>query len=167
LGLAHRYLGALGRTVRGLPYIPHVSSPIFNQEDRHFLAEMVVPLHLSVLDERGWPRSVSLWFLERDGALWCATQRSARVVSYLHGNPSCSFEVSTQAMPYRGIRGRAIGQVADDGAAALLGDLIDRYLGSRESDFAAWLLSRADNEVTIRLAPRQVSRWDFSGRMPR
>ena len=106
-----------------------------------------------------------LWSLERDGELWCATQRAARVVRYLSEDPCCSFEASAQAMPYRGLRGRALAEIKEDAAAQLLGDLIDRYLGTGDSAFAAWLLSRADHEVAIRSAPQQVPRWDFSERM--
>ncbi len=137
----------------------------FSADDQRFLTEAIVPLHLSVLDQEGWPRSVSLWFLERDGDLWCATQRAARVVGYLRADARCSFEVSTQTMPYRGIRGRANAVIEEAGADEVLGDLIDRYLGTRGSDFATWLLSRADDEVAIRIRPQQLSRWDFSSRM--
>lgn len=148
------------------PYSPEVKPPArLSPDDRQFLAESVVPLHLSVLDDHGWPRSVSLWYIERDGELWCATQRTARVVDYLRGDSRCSFEVSTQNMPYRGIRGRATAAIEEEDAAHLLGGLIDRYLGSRDSSFAAWLLSRADEEVAIRLKLESLSRWDFSSRM--
>jgi hypothetical protein len=49
--------------------------------------------------------------------------------------------------------------------AQRLGELIDRYLGDRDSDLARWLLSRADGEVAIRLRPRWITSWDFSARM--
>ena len=137
----------------------------FSRDDRTFLAATVVPLHLSVLDHHGWPRLVSLWYIERDNELWCATQRTALVVDYLREDPRCSFEIATQNMPYRGIRGRATAQIEEHDAAQVLGNLIDRYLGSRDSSFAAWLLSRADEEVAIRLSPQQLTRWDFSNRM--
>jgi nitroimidazol reductase NimA-like FMN-containing flavoprotein (pyridoxamine 5'-phosphate oxidase superfamily) len=143
-----------------------VSPPArLSADDRLFLARAIVPLHLSVLDEGGWPRSVSLWFVERDGDLWCATQGTARVVRYLRADERCSFEVSTQTMPYRGVRGRANAAIEEEGAAEVLRDLIDRYLGTQDSAFAAWLLSRADEEVAIRVRPQQLSRWDFSSRM--
>jgi hypothetical protein len=42
---------------------------------------------------------------------------------------------------------------------------VDRYLGTRHSSFARWLLARAEQEVAIRIAPERVSTWDFAGRM--
>jgi hypothetical protein len=43
--------------------------------------------------------------------------------------------------------------------------LIDRYLGKRDSGFAAWLISRSASEVAIRLEPDWVTSWDFGKRM--
>ena len=47
----------------------------------------------------------------------------------------------------------------------LLGNLVDRYLGSRETKFASWLLRRSDDEVKIELDIRWMTSWDYSGRM--
>ena len=43
--------------------------------------------------------------------------------------------------------------------------LLDRYLGSRETPLARWLLSRASQEVAIRIEPERLTSWDFSRRM--
>jgi len=43
--------------------------------------------------------------------------------------------------------------------------LLDRYLGSRDSGFATWLIERASTEVAIRIEPTWLTSWDFSKRM--
>jgi hypothetical protein len=47
----------------------------------------------------------------------------------------------------------------------MLGALIDRYLGGRQSRFARWLLERGRDEMAIRIVPTRTSTWDYSRRM--
>jgi hypothetical protein len=129
-----------------------------------FLARTVLPLRLAVVDARGQPRIVSLWF-EWDGTyVWCATQAHSQLARYVEGSSSCAFEVSTNDAPYRGARGRGDTELTDDGSS-VLERLIERYDIAPESRFAQWLRSRAANEVAIRLRPVRMSHWDFTGRM--
>ena len=41
-----------------------------------FLADTVIPVRLATVGESG-PLVQSMWFLHRDGAIWCSTQRSS------------------------------------------------------------------------------------------
>jgi len=68
-------------------------------------------------------------------------------------------------MPYRGVRGQARATIHPDRSTIVLQSLIDRYLENRESPLAKWLLSRADNEVAIKLEILRYQSWDFSNRM--
>jgi nitroimidazol reductase NimA-like FMN-containing flavoprotein (pyridoxamine 5'-phosphate oxidase superfamily) len=131
----------------------------------HFLSECVIPIRLACNDSHGEPLVCSLWFLYDEGALWCATQKSASVVKLLAAAPKCGFEVAPQDMPYRGVRGQGVASVSAEAGSAVLLRLIDRYLGKRDSSFARWLQSRADNEVAIKIIPAYFSSWDFSQRM--
>ena len=142
-----------------------VVGPWSLQRIEHFLAEQVIPLRLGCRTDSGWPLVVSHWYLYRDGALWCATQRSASIIRHLRADSRCSFEVATNGAPYRGVRGQARAHVVAEAGARILRDLIDRYLGGAESEFAAWLLSRTDHEVAIRLDPVRLRAWDFTRRM--
>ena len=131
-----------------------------------FLEETPVPMRLACNGASGSPVLASLWFLHRDGLLWCATQRSARIASHLRRDPRCAFEVAQDTAPYRGVRGQATARLVDEEGEPVLRALIDRYLGGDDSEFAAWLLDRAADETAIALEPRSVLSWDFSGRMP-
>ncbi len=135
-----------------------------SQVDR-FLAQTRIPLRLSVNGASGHPVLVSLWFLHRDGNLWCATQRDARVAALLARDPRCAFEVAPDALPYHGVRGQALATLHDERGGEMLADLIDRYLGDRSSGLARWLLGRADRETAISLAPRTFVSWDYRERM--
>jgi nitroimidazol reductase NimA-like FMN-containing flavoprotein (pyridoxamine 5'-phosphate oxidase superfamily) len=132
-----------------------------------FLQAQRIPLRLACSTADGTPMVCSLWYLYQDGALWCATQQSARVVSYLEDHPQCGFEVAPESMPYRGVRGQGRASISPARGLAVLEQLVDRYLGGRESDFAHWLLARGDREVAIRIAPAWLTSWDFAPRMAR
>ncbi|MHA7837664.1 MAG: pyridoxamine 5'-phosphate oxidase family protein [bacterium] len=130
-----------------------------------FLESYRAPLRLAVTTGSGHPMICSLWFRSRDGRLLCATKDDAKIVEWLRADPRCAFELAPNEPPYFGVRGRGRASIFSEGAADLLGELIDRYLGSRESELAGWLLSNAENEVTIAIEPEWLTSWDYSARM--
>jgi hypothetical protein len=125
------------------------------------------PLRLACVTRSGWPALASLWFLPEDGRLWCATPASARVARWLAANPRCGFEVSGNEMPYRGVRGRAVARLDAARGDEMLRRLVQRYLGSEQTPFARWLLSREQPELAIALEPVSITSWDFAQRMQR
>ena len=108
---------------------------------------------------------LSLWYVWLDGALWCATGPRARILKLLRREPRCGFEVAGDAPPYRGVRGQGRAQLHPERGAETLAMLVDRYLGTRETPFAQWLLARAASEVAIRIEPQSIASWDFRARM--
>jgi nitroimidazol reductase NimA-like FMN-containing flavoprotein (pyridoxamine 5'-phosphate oxidase superfamily) len=129
------------------------------------LAETVVPLRLACVEASGHPRVLSLWFEWREGALWCATSPRSRLAGWLAAEPRCGFEVVPDAPPYRGVRGRARATLDAARGGEVLERLVDRYVGSRETRLAQWLLARKADEVAVRLEPLSFSSLDFSPRM--
>jgi nitroimidazol reductase NimA-like FMN-containing flavoprotein (pyridoxamine 5'-phosphate oxidase superfamily) len=159
-----RFLKGPDPRLRLLTMIRSTSAWNSEQIDR-FLVDTVIPVRLACLDRDGDPLVCSLWYLYADGALWFATQKSAAVVAFLEAEPRCGFEVAPETMPYRGVRGQGkVSLLAARGPEILL-RLIDRYLGSRDSGFASWLIARSTSEVAIRLEPDWITSWDFSKRM--
>ena len=132
---------------------------------RAFLAEVQIPLRLACQGQTGFPVLASLWFVPQDGRIWCATQESARTARLLRDDPRCAFEVAPETPPYRGVRGQAEARIDVARGPEILELLIARYLGDDRSDFARWLLSRAESEVAIALEPRSMLSWDFGARM--
>jgi hypothetical protein len=134
-------------------------------EIERFLAGCVIPVRLACLTSRREPIVCSLWYLHEDGALWCATQNSAKVAQYLRHHPFCGFEISTESLPYKGVRGQGEVTLSLERGPDILLRLIDRYLGTRDSGFARWLIARSSDEVAIAIRPRWLTAWDFSTRM--
>ena len=79
--------------------------------------------------------------------------------------PRCGFELARDAPPYQGVRARGMARLEKARGAEILGRLLDRYLGSRETPLARWLVSRAAQEVAIRIEPERLTSWDFTERM--
>lgn len=120
---------------------------------------------------------LSLWFRYRDGTIQCATAADADIVSFLdedgrsrerdygHDYDHVAFEVSTNEPPYRGVRGNGTATVDPDPQKDVLRALLERYLGTTESDFGRWLLRDDRREVTLTIEPAVVSGWDSTDRM--
>lgn len=134
-------------------------------EVESFLAETTVPVRLATTRPDGSMWVVTLWFRHRDGALECATAESADLVRFLRATPQTAFDISTNQIPYRGIRGNGVATVSTDGGKDVLRDLVDRYLGGRDSSLAQWLLRDERSEVRIRIEMQEVYSWDYSDRM--
>ncbi len=132
-----------------------------------FLGEAEMPARIACIAGNGAPLVCSLWYLYADGALWCATQRQASVVSMLRREPRCGFEIAGDAAPYRGVRGQGRATLVPAEGPAVLARLVDRYVRSRDSSFARWLLKRQSDEVAISIGFEWLTSWDFTARMTR
>lgn len=146
---------------------PRYSGVWTSSQVSEYLREVRVPLRLSCVTQSGWPLIVSLWFDWHDDALWCATQRTARVAAHLEREPRCGFEIATNVAPYRGVRGQGVVDLLEEAGPGVLDRLITRYLDDPAGGFARWLRSRSDDEVAIRIRPRWFTSWDFAARMDR
>ena len=129
-----------------------------------FLDGAVVPLRLGIESKRS-PLIVTLWFEFRDDAIWCAAHRDSLVVRALHDKPDCAIDISTNDIPYRGVRGGGTVACLPADGAETLARLIERYLGGDDSQLARWLKSREDDEGALKITPNWLTSWDFSERM--
>lgn len=130
-----------------------------------FLEQSTIPMRLTFVDGSGHPRVCSLWYLYDQGTLWAASHANSYVVKQLMADNRVSFDVSTNAYPYMGVRGKGVADLMAERAEAVLGALIQKYLGNSNRPLAHWLLSRIGEEYAIRIVPSSVNAWDFSGRM--
>jgi hypothetical protein len=130
-----------------------------------FLKTYRAPLRLAVNDVSGFPLICSLWSHYEGGLLFCATTRQSKVVSRLREDPKCGFELAPNEPPYFGVRGHGLATVRSEGAMELLGSLVDRYVGSRDTKFSKWLLGRTEDEVAVEIDIQWMTSWDYSGRM--
>ena len=130
-----------------------------------FLGDTVIPVRLAALDREHRPVVMSLWFVYRDDCLWCATQRTARLIALLSDSPVVGFEVAGDAPPYHGVRGQGTVVLSPQDGPRVLEELIERYLDRRDSGLARWLLARRDREVAIQIRPDWMTAWDYRERM--
>lgn len=122
-------------------------------------------MRLAANTDSGFPVVLSLWFLPEDDTVLGAIHRDARIAKRLQADPRCAFEIAPDDPPYRGVRGQAIASLKPEGAGELLERLLVRYLGSTDSSLGRFLLSRADEELVVRLEPSWIGSWDYTERM--
>lgn len=139
--------------------------PLKLTEFQQYLDNSRIPLRLTCLTPGGWPAVLSLWYTYRDGMLYCATRRSARVVSYLEADERCGFELAADTPPYCGLRGQARARIDPGLGGEILDELIQRYLGGEDNQLARNLLKYREEEVALVLTPVTLFQWDFSSRM--
>ena len=70
-----------------------------------FLAETLIPMRLSITTSSG-PLIVPLWFEYLEGQLLSCSPADSLLVSSLRKQANVAFDVSTNDLPYRGVRGR-------------------------------------------------------------
>lgn len=140
------------------------SGPWDAQGVAQFLAGAAIPVRLAS-NGRTYPLVQSLWFRYEADALWCCTRADSVLVRRLSRDAHCAFEVSGDEPPYRGVRGRGLATILTEGADRILPMLITRYLGTEATPLGAWLMSRLDEEVVIRIDDLTVTSWDYSVRM--
>lgn len=138
---------------------------MFTPEIKTFMDETVIPMRLACVSESGWPVALSLWYVYLDGALYCATQKTARVVRYLQNEARCGFEIAGDLPPYCGMRGQAKAFIEPEKGAIVLETLLVRYLKDTDNNLARDLLSKKDREVAIRIEPVNITTWNFKDRM--
>ena len=130
-----------------------------------YLEQSLIPLRLSCVTPSGWPVVLSLWYLHRDGRLYCATQERAKVVSYLRHEPRCAFEVASDQPPYCGVRGQARAVIDGELGLEILRQLLlripaddlEQQMEALRTFKQAHLLRVAASEVTEVLPLMKVS----------
>ena len=124
-----------------------------------------IPIRIACLKSNGIPVVLSLWYELIDGKIYCATQKSSKIVSYLEKNPNCGFEIAGDKPPYKGIRGEGSVKILSRKGKSILTVLINKYLGKKNSHLSNFLEKNSSTEVAIEIEPKNVVRYDYSKRM--
>ena len=126
-----------------------------------FLEQSRIPLRVALVTSKGL-LIVPLWFAYRQGCFWSCSANDSMLVQSLRESPDVGLDLSTNDIPYRGVRGRGRAHctIAPDKAA--LADLLGRYVARTDSELAQWLLNRGGEEAIIRFDPTWLTSWDFS-----
>ena len=131
----------------------------------NLISDTKIPIRIAFLKPDGTPNIISLWYEQIDGKIYCATQRSAKIVSFLEKNPICGFEIAADKPPYKGARGNGIARILDDKGEKILSILMEKYLGQKESKLSKYLKKNSKTEVAIEISPTKIFNYDYSKRM--
>jgi PPOX class probable F420-dependent enzyme len=127
-------------------------------------AERVVVV--ATIGTRGWPHSMPLWYVPRDGEIWIYTYAKSQKVRNLERDPRATLLVETghEYFELRGVEIEAEAEIHGDLDAVfeLAKELTSRYAGGAQVDEsqAEVLRNQARKRVAIRFEPKRVASWD-------
>ncbi|MCH9658534.1 hypothetical protein K0U27_07560 [archaeon] len=136
-----------------------------NQEIDKFIPDTKIPIRIAFIESMDLPSVISLWYVCNDDKIYCATQKTAKIVSYLQKNPACGFEIAADKPPYKGMRGKGTARILNETGAYVLDLLIDKYLEGKESILSKFLRNNSNTEVAIEITPQKIFHYDYSERM--
>jgi PPOX class probable F420-dependent enzyme len=116
---------------------------------------------------RGWPHSMPLWFVPRDGEVWIWTYAKSQKVRNLERDPRATVLVEA-GHEYGELRGAMIEAEAEihrdpETVLGFAKELADRYaegISGVEGDAWAGLEAQAPKRVAIRFRPLRTATWD-------
>ncbi len=122
---------------------------------------------VSSLGRNGWPHSMPLWYVPRDGEMWIWTYAKSQKVRNLERDPRATLLVET-GYEYTELRGVMIEAEAEihrdlETVSGFGRELTVRYsegIESVEGDAAAALEAQAAKRVAIHFHPRRTATWD-------
>ncbi len=121
---------------------------------------------VSTLGPRGWPHSMPLWYVPRDGEIWIYTYAKSQKVRNLERDPRATLLLETghEYGELRGVEIEAEAEIHRDSKTVfeLAKDLTSRYAGGAQVDEAAAeaLRAQARKRVAVRFEPKRVATWD-------
>ncbi|MBA2522067.1 MAG: pyridoxamine 5'-phosphate oxidase family protein [Solirubrobacterales bacterium] len=116
---------------------------------------------------RGWPHSMPLWFVVRDGEIWVWTFAKSQKVKNLERDNRCTLlvEAGEEYGELRGIQIEAEAELIREHGAVLdfAKELTVRYsdgIDSIEGDAAAGLEAQVPKRIAIHFHPVRTATWD-------
>ena len=128
-------------------------------------AERVVVI--SSLGPRGWPHSMPMWFVVRDGDIWCWTYAKSQKIKNLERDPRATLlvEAGHEYQELRGIQIEAEAELIRDTDQVLdfARELTLRYaegLDELPDGAEQMLAAQAPKRVAIHFKPVRTASWD-------
>jgi len=122
---------------------------------------------VSSIGPRGWPHSMPLWYVPREGEVWIWTYAKSQKVRNLERDPRATLLVET-GREYGELRGAMIEAEAEihaerETVLRFAEELTVRYaegISSVQGDAKAALEAQAPKRVAIHFKPLRVATWD-------
>jgi PPOX class probable F420-dependent enzyme len=116
---------------------------------------------------RGWPHSMPMWYVVRDGEIWVWTYAKSQKVRNLERDPRATLLVETghEYNELRGVQIEAQAELIRDSERVVdyAKEMTVRYaegIESVEGDAAAALEAQAPKRVAIRFVAQRTATWD-------
>lgn len=134
------------------------------------LAELMAAERVAVvssLGPRGWPHSMPLWFVPRDGEVWIWTYAKSQKVRNLERDPRATVLIET-GHDYTELRGAMIEAEVSihrdfETVLGFAEELTVRYadgISSLGADAKAALEAQASKRVALQFKPLRTATWD-------
>jgi len=135
------------------------------QEEQEEMLRTSYTIILSTLDSRGYPHSVPMWYVVRDGRVHMTTYNKSQKVVNLRRDPRCCLllEAGLGYQELRGmlIRGRAELHTELEAVLDVLLEVHAKHgLGGTDSEVGKAMRAQAAKRVLVIVAPERVSSWD-------
>jgi PPOX class probable F420-dependent enzyme len=138
--------------------------------DEEELLELLAGERVAIVSSqgpRGWPHSMPMWFVPRDGEIWIWTYAKSQKVRNLERDPRATVLVET-GHEYGELRGAMIEAEAKihhdfETVLTFAEELTLRYaegISSVEGDAKAALEAQAPKRVAIEFKPVRTASWD-------
>lgn len=121
----------------------------------------------TTIGPRGWPHSMPLWFVVRDGEIWAWTFGKSQKVRNLERDPRCTLlvEAGEQYQELRGVQIEAEAEIIRDHeiVLAFAKELTVRYsdgISEIDGDAAAGLEAQVPKRVALRFRAVRTASWD-------
>jgi PPOX class probable F420-dependent enzyme len=138
-----------------------------SDQDQHELLDRERIVVVSTLGPRGWPHSMPMWFVARDGDVWVWTYAKSQKARNLERDRRATVLVET-GHEYGELRGLMIEAEAEihrdfETVVGFAEELTVRYaegISSVEGDAKAALEAQAPKRVAIQFKPVRTATWD-------
>ncbi len=138
-----------------------------SEEELHELLDAERIAIVSSLGPRGWPHSMPMWFVPREGEIWVWTYAKSQKVRNLERDPRATLLVET-GRDYGDLRGAMIEAEAEiqrdfETVLGFAEELTLRYaegISAVEGDAKAALEAQAPKRVAIHFKPQRTATWD-------
>jgi PPOX class probable F420-dependent enzyme len=122
---------------------------------------------VSSIGPRGWPHSMPMWFVPRDGEIWIWTYAKSQKVRNLERDPRATVLIET-GHEYGELRGATVEAEAEihrdfETVIGFAEELTLRYaegISSIDGDAKAALEAQAPKRVAIHFKPLRIASWD-------
>lgn len=145
---------------------PGFGSKLTESQIIDFLRNSKLNLQLGTIDKNGEPNIHTVWYFYENGSLYVETSKTSKKVQNIAINNNIYFSIDDEAIPYKGVRGKAIVSISDDidQNLPIAEKIMLKYTGSLDNPIAKFLLDGVKNGISVilHITPKFYSTWDHS-----